>query len=71
MIKLIDSPFKSHKLQTTLAQFWQTQQTSGLYCPSQQLARDCMGPGLDTQGLNVDIAFVYKSEYSGDQQHNK
>ena len=36
MIKLIDSSFKSHKLQTTLAQFWQTQQTSGLYCPSQQ-----------------------------------
>ena len=27
-----------------------------------------MGSGLDTQGLNVDIAFVYKSEYSSDQQ---
>ena len=44
MIKLIDSSFKSHKLQTTLAQFWQTQQTSGLFCPSQQ-ARDCMSCG--------------------------
>ena len=48
MIKLIDSSFKSHKLQTTLAQFWQTQQTSGLYCPSQQ-ARDCMSCGAWTR----------------------
>ena len=63
LIKLIDSSFKSHKLQTTLAQFWQTQQTSGLYCPSQQAGV------LDTLGLYYRYCFCLNwPQVSGDQQ---